>query len=285
MQGSSRQSAAAARERLDVLLGPAGGPVGARARGRARAASPADEVGSALFGVVDLLDSSGPLRRGLTDPAQPGEAKAALVARLLDGKVPATVVELVAATARARWARSRDLGDALEELAVTALVAGAEIAGSVDRLEDELFRFERAVAGDTELAAALTDRSAAAVRKRVLVDDLVGGKVVDQTLALLHRAVLTPRGRSLDAVLGDYGRLAARRRQRLVARVRVAAPLLPAHRERLAASLARMYGHPVQLNVDVDPDVLGGIRVEIGDEVLDGTVARRLDDVRRRLAG
>jgi F-type H+-transporting ATPase subunit delta len=79
--------------------------------------------------------------------------------------------------------------------------------------------------------------------------------------------------------------VAARRREQLVARVIVALPLDEAHRERLSQALQRMYGRHVHLNVDVDPEVLGGIRVEIGDEVLDGTVARRLDDARRRLAG
>jgi F-type H+-transporting ATPase subunit delta len=276
MQGSSRGSLVAARERLDAILSPGGTAAGALDRA---------QTGSGLFGVVDLLDANGPLRRGLTDPSQPGDAKAALVARLISGKVAAEVLDLVADAVRSRWSRSRDLADALEELAVSSVTADAEAAGTVDRLEDELFRFERTVAASAELTAALTDRTASVERRTALVDDLVSGKVSPQTRTLLHRALVAPRGRNLSAVLAEYGRLAAARREQSVAHVRVAAPLDPGHRQRLATALAALYGKRVHLNVEVDPQVLGGIRVEVGGEVLDGSIATRLDDVRRRLAG
>lgn len=270
MQGTSRGSLLAARERLETLLG---------APGTDRAA-----VGDALFAVTGVLDSSASLRRALTDPSRDGEAKAGLVVRLLDGKVDGAVVDLVAGLARSRWARSRDLADAVEELAVTAEVASAQDQGELDRVEDELFRFRRTVDGDPALRSALTDRTASGERKAALVSALLEAKVAPATLRLARQAVLAGRGLRLDAVLTTYGEVAAKRREQLVAHVVVALPLERAHRDRLAAALQRRYGHPVQLNVDVDPDVLGGIRVEIGDEVLDGTISRRLDEARRRLA-
>ncbi len=274
MQGSSRGSMATVRGRLDDVLAST-----------ATAGSGRADLAAALFTIVDLLDANGPLRRGLTDPSQPGEAKVALVVRLLQGKVVAQALGLVSDAVRLRWSRSRDLVDALDELAVGAVVADAEATGAVDRLEDELFRFERTVAGAPALASALTDRTASADRRVALVDSLVSGKVTSQTETLLRRAVRTPRGRNLSAALAGFGRLAADRRQQLVARVRVAAPLDPAHRQRLLAALTALYGKQLHLNVDLDPDVLGGIRVEVAGEVLDGSIARRLDDVRRRLAG
>ena len=85
--------------------------------------------------------------------------------------------------------------------------------------------------------------------------------------------------------LTAYQKIAAEVRGEGVATVRVARPLADADRERLADALARTYGRDVHLNVIVDPDVLGGIRVEIGDDVIDGTVSSRLDDAGRRLAG
>ncbi len=271
MQGSSRESLAAAQERLTALLGTAGTDGAA--------------IGAALFGVIDVLDGSPALRRALTDPSNSADAKAALAQRLLEGKASTDVVELVAGLARARWSRGRDLGDAAEELAAEAVLFAAEDAGRADRVEDELFRFERLVDGDPALARALADRAAPAQSKAELLERLVGDKVAPETFALVRRAVLAGRGLHLANALERYIRLAASRREQLVAHVKVARPLEPAHRDRLAAALKNLYGKAVQLNVDVDPDVLGGIRVEVDDEVLDGTVARRLDDVRRRLAG
>ncbi|HEX8496291.1 MAG TPA: F0F1 ATP synthase subunit delta [Actinomycetales bacterium] len=269
MQGTSRGSLLAAQERLETLLG---------APGTDRAA-----VGDALFAVTGLLDSSGALRRAVTDPSRDGEAKAALVVRLLDGKVDGAVVDLVAGLARARWAQSRDITDALELLAVTSVIADAQDKGELDRVEDELFRFRRTVAGDPALRSALTDRSATGERKAALVSQLLDGKVSATTLRLARQAVLAARGLRFDAVMTTYGELAAKRRQQLVAHVVVALPLDEDQRARLTEALARQYGTAVHLNVDVDPDVLGGIRVEIGDEVLDGTIQRRLDEARRRL--
>ena len=85
-------------------------------------------------------------------------------------------------------------------------------------------------------------------------------------------------------MLSSYADAAALRRQQLVAHVVVALPLDADQRERLTAALQRQYGRNVHLNVDVDPEVLGGIRVEIGDEVLDGTISRRLQEARRQLS-
>ena len=271
MQGVSRASLASAEERLEALLG---------APGVDRVA-----VADALFAVTGLLDGNVSLRRALTDPSQQGDAKAGLSTRLLAGKVPDGVVDLVAGLARSRWSRARDLADALEELAVISLVASAEAEGRLDRVEDELFRFRRMVAGDDELGNALSDRAATSERKVRLVEQLLAEKVAPETLRLVRQAVQAPRGLNLDTALAGYGQVAARRREQLVAHVVAALPLDEAQRGRLEEALRRAYGKAVHLNVDVDPDVLGGIRVEIGDEVLDGTVVRRLDDARRRLAG
>ena len=85
--------------------------------------------------------------------------------------------------------------------------------------------------------------------------------------------------------LNEYQKVAASVAGENVATVRVARALSDAERQRLADTLSRQYGRPVHLNTIVDPDVLGGIRVEIGDDVIDGTVSARLDDARRLLAG
>jgi F-type H+-transporting ATPase subunit delta len=272
MQGTSRQSLAEAADRLEAVL-------------RQQPAAARTAVGDALFAVTALLDSNAGLRRALTDPSREGSDKAALITRLVDGQVPADVVDLVAGIARSRWSRSRDIADAADQLASSAVLAAAQAADRLDTVEDELFRFGRTVYGTPDLRDALTDRTIAGDRKAALVQDLLSGKVADETLRLARQAVLEPRGSRLDAILDSSGRLAAERRRRQVAHVVVAAPLDATQRDRLTAALSRTQGHRVHLNIDVDPDVLGGIRVEIGDEVLDGTVSRRLDDARRALAG
>jgi F-type H+-transporting ATPase subunit delta len=141
------------------------------------------------------------------------------------------------------------------------------------------------VAGQPELRAALADPSLPRDRKQSLLNALLEGKVTAVTLSLINQMVAHPRGRSLNAALDMCASIAARRREQLIAVVRTAVELSAEQRRRLAEALARSYGHRVHLNVVLDPSVVGGISVEIGDELIDGTAASRLAEVRRRLAG
>ncbi|MFP5346581.1 MAG: F0F1 ATP synthase subunit delta, partial [Actinomycetes bacterium] len=183
------------------------------------------------------------------------------------------------------WSSARDLGDACEHLGAVAVVASAEDDGTLERLEDELFRFGRIVDGDQELRRTLDDRSLPSEGKGRLVEQLLEGKATSQTTILARQAAAHPRGRRIDAALEDFGQMVAERRNRLVATVQSALPLTESQRERLSAALTRIYGLRMHLDVEVDPQVLGGLRIQVGDEVIDGTVVTRLDEARRRLAG
>src|SRR5262249_62066081 len=119
--------------------------------------------------------------------------------------------------------------------------------------------------------------------KRGLLDTLLAGKVSPAALRLITEAVIYPRGRNLETTLDEYGRLAAAWRQRLIAVVRAATGLSEDQRGRLAAALSQTYGHDVHLNVVVDPRVVGGISVQIGDEFIDGSVASPLAPLREQL--
>jgi F-type H+-transporting ATPase subunit delta len=271
LQGASRESLAAARDTLGTLL---------RA-GDTDLAALSDE----LFDVTSLLDREKGLRRALTDPSRSGDDRAGLVRGLLSDRVGSAGLDVLVWAVRARWSAPRDLADAVELLAVEARVAAAEKAGRLDAVEDELFRTARVVAGSPELRVALADRSAPMDSRAALVEDLLAGKATDETLHLVRRAVVAPRGRSFDRTLEQYADVAADRRSRLVATVTATVPLTERQRERLGAALARLYGHEVQLNIQVDPALIGGIRVEIGDELIEGSVVSRLDDARRRLTG
>ncbi|MDX3225457.1 F0F1 ATP synthase subunit delta [Streptomyces sp. ME19-01-6] len=271
MNGASREALAASRERFDALTDST--------------SVDATKLADELAAVTALLDREVSLRRVLTDPAQPGEAKAELATRLLSGQVGGEAIDLVSGMVRSRWSRSRDLVDAIEELAASADLVAAQRADVLDDVEDELFRFGRIISSSTELRSALTDRIATTSAKVALVRELLGGRVKPVTERLVARLVAQPRGRSLEAGLEALSRLAAARRDRLVAVVTSAVPLSDRHKQRLGAALEKLYGHKVHLNLDVDPEVLGGIEVRIGDEIIDGTIVDRLDEAARRMAG
>ncbi|MFF7857773.1 F0F1 ATP synthase subunit delta [Streptomyces sp. NPDC007904] len=270
MNGASREALAAARERLDALTDSTS----------VNAASLADE----LAAVTALLDREVSLRRVLTDPAQAGEAKAELAQRLLGTQVSGPAADLVSGMVRSRWSQSRDLVDALEQLANLADLTAAQKAGALDNVEDELFRFGRIVTSSIELRAALTNRSAGAPAKSELLRSLLGGRADAATERLVTRLVTAPRGRSLESGLESLSKLAADRRNRMVAVVTSAVPLSETQKLRLGTALAKLYGRQMHLNLDVDPAVLGGIRVQVGDEVINGSLADRLEDASRRLA-
>ncbi|MFI2039881.1 F0F1 ATP synthase subunit delta [Streptomyces bottropensis] len=270
MNGASREALAAARTRLDALTDSTS----------VDAARLADE----LAAVTALLHREVSLRRVLTDPAQSGEAKAELVGRILGGQVGTTTADLVSGLVRSRWSQPRDLVDALEQLADVADLTAAQQAGTLDDVEDELFRFGRIVASNTELRAALTNRAAGAPAKSELLRSLLSGRAKATTERLVTRLVAAPRGRSLEAGLDSLSKLAAERRDRMVATVTSAVPLSDPQKRRLGAALAKLYGRAMHLNLDVDPEVLGGIRVQVGDEIINGSIADRLEDAGRRLA-
>ena len=236
-------------------------------------ASVATRLANDLFAVVGLLDNEHGLRRALSDPGKPAAEKGAVVSALLRGKVTRQAESLVAAAAEAHWATSGDMVDAIEELAITALVLAAAAEDGLDDLEDGLFRFGRVVAGQPDLRAALADPSLPENGKRELLDTLLRGKVTPVTLAVISQMVAHPRGRSITLALDLCAGIAARRREQLIAVVRSATELSATQRRRLAQALAQSYGHAIHLNVVLDPSVVGGISVQIGDELIDGTAA------------
>ncbi|MGI3780964.1 MAG: F0F1 ATP synthase subunit delta [Janthinobacterium lividum] len=246
------------------------------------AADPADldTLASDLFAVVDALSSSVALRRAVTDPgAQPGQRQG-LVHGLLDGKVSRTAVNVVVDAAGMRWSSGQTLVAALERQAVRAQLLTADRAGMLDETEDELFRFARTAESDPELRNALSDRAMPLSARQDLVGDLLNGRAGVATVALARRAVVA-RERTFAHTIEGYVDLAAAQKNRVVATVRVARPLDADQRRRLQAALARQVGRDLVLQEVVDPDVLGGVRVELGDEVVEGTVAARLDEAQR----
>jgi F-type H+-transporting ATPase subunit delta len=269
MRGISRASIAEVEARLEPLTSdPAA----------------AADLGNQLFAVAGVLASQPALRRALGDLSRPASARGALARSVFSGKLGDNALGIVEAVATARWSAAGDLTDAVEQLAVQCVVAAAEASGHLDELEDELFRFGRIVASAPELRIALTNPFASAQAKQELLAGLLVGKVTPESLRLITEAAISPLGRSLDVSLDEYARLAAERRERLVAEVHVTVPLTDRQRVRLASALAAEYGHQVHLNVVIDARVEGGMTVRVGDDLIDGSIATRLATARRRLA-
>jgi len=236
-----------------------------------------------LFRAAALLRSEAALRRAVTDASTPAEAKASLVHGLLDDKLGAPAVDLLAQAAGLRWVAARDLADAVEHLGVVAAVRSAGRRESV-RLSDELFVVAQVVEENADLRIALSDPVRSTDDKRQLLRGLLAERALPATVTLVEQA-LAGSFRSFHAAVTEYQKVAAATQGEGVALVRVARELTEAERARLEQALSTQYGRPVHLNIEVDPGLLGGMRVEIGDDVIDGTVVSRLDDARRRLAG
>jgi len=268
MQGASRESYAATRAELEQLTDAAA------------LATAAEEI----LAVAGLLRAEPRLRRALSDPARTGEERAQLLIGLIGGQIGATAQNLLGSLVAGRWSSPADLRDGVERLGVETLVVGADRAGELAEVEDELFRFGQIADGDSALAAAIGDSTAPAQRRFELVEQLLSGKAKPATVLLAKEAVKGFGGRSFAGALTRLVELAAEQRNRSVAYVTVAQPMSDADEAKLGEALARRYGREVALKVTVDPKVLGGARVLVGSDLYDGTVSRRISDVRNALA-
>jgi len=277
VQGASRDALKRALASFDASTGAP--PAGAGSDDGA-----AREISEGLYAVAALLDREPALRRALTDPASTPDSRRGLVDALLGAQLAPLPLGVLRDLVADRWSSSTDLRAAVEQLAAVAAMSAAEGQGVLDEVEDELFRFTRLIEREPALRAALTDPGLPADHKVSLLRELIGGTAQPATVRLVEIAVTRPHAGSLEKSLEALSRLAAQRRHRYVAQVRVARPLDAAQEQRLGASLARIYGREVALQVDVDPTVLGGIEVRVGDEVIDGTVESRLKGVRRSFA-
>lgn len=271
MQGASRESLAVVRGRLEALQG--GSDV-----------ATLESVAQGLAAVVRLLDREGALRRTLGDPTTSAHAKDQLLDALVGSQLGAEALVLLKTAVAQRWSSARHLVDAIEVLAATATFLVADKQDELDRVTDELFRFARTVADEPLLRSTLTDRQLDGERKTALLDGLLADKAALGTRQVIEILVLSPRGRTLEDGLERYAELGADVRKRSTATVTSAVALDDAQRRRLATSLAAQFGREVHLQVEVDPSVVGGVLVRLGDEVIDGSTRHRLAQARRAVS-
>ena len=248
----------------------------------ARTLADAEVLGDELFAVAVLLRSDAALRRVATDASLPAEVKQGLARDLLGGKVGDASLDIVTDAVARRWTAQRDLPDALERLSEIALVRS--VGAKADQLADELFNIAQTLKANPDLRDALANPGRSVEDRVQLVEKIFGGKALPAAVTLTKQA-LAGTYRTVGAALEVYREVAAQVAGERVATIRVSEPLKDADRTRLQTALAKQYGRDVHINEVIDPDVLGGIRVELGDDVIDGTISNRIDDARRHLVG
>ncbi|CAN5411422.1 F0F1 ATP synthase subunit delta [soil metagenome] len=238
-------------------------------------------AGEQLLSAGRAIEGSAQLRGLLADPSLDNAEKSGLIATIF-GSLDPIATALILGIVEARWSDADELLDGIEQIGIRAI---AEASGSDAPIEAELFEFSRAVSSNSDLELALADKLGDPAAKAALVDTLLAKKVSPATVAIARHLVQSPRGRRIGALLSGAASIVADAAGRLIATVTTAVPLSAAQQKRLTEALAARYGREPRLNIVIDPAVIGGLRVQLGDEVVDGTVAARLSDLRLQLAG
>jgi F-type H+-transporting ATPase subunit delta len=173
--------------------------------------------------------------------------------------------------------------DQLDDAYATALFEVAKAEGSLGRVEEELFRFARTLEASDELRETLSDPAIPVDRKQAIINDLLAERASPVTLALISFVVAAGRSRDLPTIIDRLVERAAQERDEVVAEVRTAVPLDDERRTKLEQALSKTTGKKVSVKVVVDPSVLGGVLAQVGDTVIDGSIRRRLEQLKEVL--
>lgn len=239
------------------------------------------QTGEQLLEAGRLIDGSPQLRSVLADPSVPFSEKGRLIGTIF-ASVDSAAAAVLKAVAESRWSTSAQMLDSIEELGIRAV---ARAGGDDGTIESELFAFARAVESDAELELALGSKLGDPARRVQLVDRLLGGRASEGTVALLRHVVRHPRGRRIGELIAHVAGVVAADAGAMVVDVTMASAPTDAQLDRLRTALAARFGRTPRLNLSVDQELVGGLRVQVGDEVIDGSIANRLADLRLRLAG
>jgi ATP synthase F1 delta subunit len=238
-----------------------------------------EKLADELVSVAKMLNGEIVVTRYLTLSAEDASPRVKLIERLVSGKVGDPTLEVLRAAVSERWSANSDLVDAIEHVSRQALFEVAEREERVDEVEDQLFRFSRILEEQPRLAILLGEYGVPAERRVGLLRDVLkssSGRANRITNSLLAHTVELLRGEPAEEAMKFLAEVAVARRSEIVAEVGAAAELSDAQRTRLTEVLARIYGHPVTVQLGIDPELLGGLLISVGDEVVDGTLSSRL---------
>lgn len=271
MHAASREALAQTRAKLQSTLGenPAGGATGAK-------------IGQELFSVVDVLDGDRALRVAIADSAAPAAARKDLARSVFGWKIDQHTLDVLDEAVVQNWSTPRDLREGLVDAARLALLVSAAAQGQLPTVEDELFRLGRIISDNPEFEQALRDNRTDKDAKRALLGQVLYGKVTAVTEALASQAVARPERRPAEDI-DALSQMAAELQGASVAKVTSASELSPEQLEALKERLGKIYGRTMTVHLAIDPDIMGGLAIRVGDEVIDGTVSGRLESLRRSI--
>ncbi|WP_276652008.1 F0F1 ATP synthase subunit delta [Corynebacterium vitaeruminis] len=271
MHAASREALATVSSNLDTALSEGTNAVAVGA-----------QTGTELFDVVDSLDGDRQLRIAVADASAAPEQRAGLVSAVFGNKVSQSTLEVIISAARQTWSSPREFRAGLIELGRRALLRSAENQGQLAQVEDELFSLSRLLEKEPSLTLLLDDRSTDGIRKRELLAKVLYGKVTSVTEALALQVIGRREKNSIDDI-NALSKQAAALQGREVAEVVSAAQLNDGQKQALAQKLERIYGREMNIHSEVDPSLLGGMVIRVGDEVIDGSTSGKLERLRTTL--
>jgi ATP synthase F0 subunit b/ATP synthase F1 delta subunit len=229
-----------------------------------------------LASVVKLLRREVRLTRHLGDPSLDSAHKVQLAERLLSGKVSDSALDILRSAVSQRWSSTSDLTRGIQHVARLALLVRAERDDQIEEVEDELFRFSRILDSEPRLITLLSEYTTPVDGRISLLNSVLSRRASKNAADLLRQTIELLHGERADEAVRELANLAVSRRGEVVAHVSAAAELNAAQYDRLTELLTRIYGHPVSLQLAVNPALLGGLTIAVGDEVIDGSLASKL---------
>ena len=272
MKAASREAQEQVQGQLEELIRNSDDSVAAAA-----------QIGTELFLVVDQLDRERALRVAVADQSLDASQREGIMNAVLGSKVAEPTKKVLSETAKSEWSTPRELREGLINLGRRALLMGAEEQGQLEQVENELFGLSVLLEDEKQLAQLLSDRTATADKKRGLLASVIYGKVTMFTEALALQVIGRPESNPIDDLAGVATQV-AQLRGKTAARVTSAEEISDSQRETLAGKLEQIYGREIAIHSEVDPSLLGGMVIRVGDEVIDGSTRGKIARMRADLA-
>ena len=241
-------------------------------------------IGNELFTITKVLDDSIQLERALTDPSRPVADKVAVLKELLGDNAHPMTMEIMTDLVSRRWSRARDIANAVEDFGVDAMMYYADATDATLQVSIELSELHSALLNLPVVRAKLYDYQATSEARVKLFREVFSGKTLNKVTMRLaeHATCNLRRRRYLETIQWLINKFSRHMGESMVT-VTTATPLKKEQIKRLVEVYSAKVGRQVHINSVVDPTVLGGMRIQVGDEVTDNTVVAQLQNVHRKV--